>query len=140
MTEQEVRMSDPPKPEQRTIYSASGWEIFGRNFLAGMAQALGHILIYLLFVAGVFAVAFRFLWPVVQPYVDIYKQSLESLQMIQSFTPGYVPPEEAGTEQNMEDVPSYEGTSQPSQPTMGLNPDQLRQAQELLQQMQQGGN
>jgi hypothetical protein len=113
------------KPVPRTIYDASAVEVFFKNFLAGVGHGLGTVAIYLVFIAVVFMVVARFVWPVVEPYVTLYKNSMESLQKFQNMMPG-------GT-----------GTAQPgASPVTGWNlellPDVDRsQLPEFLQQQQQ---
>jgi hypothetical protein len=119
-------------PQHRTIYDASGFEVFAKHFLAGFSQALGMILVYVLFLVIAYFMVIRYLLPTVQPYLNMYQQSMQSLQSIQStFAPsGYVvPAEESGVP-----TESAQGAS------MTVTPEQLQQAQQLLQQMQQNSN
>lgn len=87
-------MSVEPKPltpikvTNRTIYDASAREVFFKNLLAGMGIGLGQVFIYLLFLSGALMLAIRFVWPVVEPYVQTYQRSMESIQQIQSWIPG----------------------------------------------------
>lgn len=131
MTEDHSPVAQAPdsvkEKTKRTIYDASSGEIFGKNFLAGVAHALGQILVYLLFVAGVFTLAARFFLPVIQPYLDIYLNSMESLQLMQSYFPG-------------ESSQSQFEERSPSESTQQFSPQQLDQAQQMLQQLQQNQN
>lgn len=137
---QEVRREEKPLP--RTIYDASGFEVFAKHFLAGFSQALGMILVYVIFVAITITLAMKYLLPTVQPYLDMYKQSMQSLQTIQStFAPAE--PTQGVTfqeESNSGSAPSGTQGSAPGSTTMTVTPEQLQQAQQLLLQMQQKGN
>lgn len=112
------------KPAPRTIYDASAVEVFFKNFLAGVGHGLGTVAIYLVFISIVFMLVARFVWPVVEPYVTLYKNSMESLQKFQNMMPG-------GT-----------GTAQPgASPVTGWNVEFLpnvdrSQLPEFLQQQQ----
>jgi|GEM_PF-1651329 len=72
----------------RTIYDASAAEVFFKNFLAGVGHGLGGVFVYFLFVLFMLYLAARFVWPVVQPYVNMYQQSMQSLQKMQHLIPG----------------------------------------------------
>jgi|GEM_PF-1441943 len=127
------------KPLPRTIYDASGFEVFGKHFLAGFSQALGMILVYLIFLGIAFYFAMQYLLPTIQPYLDMYKQSMESLQTIQStFAPGTTSGA-ATTFQEGTYTGEFQGTA-PGTTTMTVTPEQLRQAQDLMLQMQQNSN
>jgi hypothetical protein len=75
------------RPAPRTIYDASSGEIFWKNFVAGLGHAIGGVVIYIIFLAIMVMSVVRFLWPIVQPYVQLYRTSMESLQKIQSTLP-----------------------------------------------------
>jgi hypothetical protein len=88
ITESKVEVSSSSKPLPRTIYDASMGEVFFKNFMAGLGQAMGHIFMYLIFVAIMAMLVIRFVWPIFKPYVDMYQQSMESIQQMQSWIPG----------------------------------------------------
>lgn len=107
------------------------------------------ILVYLIFVAIAFTLAVKYLMPTIQPYLDLYKQSMQSLQSIQSTfsplnslqgatfqegtSPAGLPSEQGGATGGVTGASTGMGS-------MTISPEQLQQAQELLQQMQQKGN
>jgi len=139
---QEVRREEKPLP--RTIYDASGFEVFAKHFLAGFSQALGMILVYGIFVTITITLAMRYLLPTVQPYLDMYKQSMQSLQAIQS-TFGSMGGGVTGTTDTFQEGSSgasaeFSQGSVPGITTMTVTPEQLQYAQQLLQQMQQKPN
>lgn len=126
--------------KKRTIYDASSGEIMGKNFLAGMSHAAGSILVYLIFASGVLFFLFRFVYPVFAPYVDIYKQSMESLQMMNSFFPGQsssmtIEPAATGVNPDGEISPTEQEAVE-QQLEQRYTPQQLDQARQVLEQMQ----
>lgn len=151
----ENRTTAPSSPHhaadsERTIYSASAGEIFWKNLLAGLAHGLGTILIYLFFVSGILVLAWRFLFPLVAPYWQVFEQAVGSIQQMNSWLPaadgggqawqlsgqpvdgqaGSQPEMPAGTGQSASGGPSAGGSFQ-------VTPQQLEQARQLLEQMQQ---
>lgn len=80
-------MTESTQPP-RTIYDATSSEIFWKNFLAGVGRGLGSIVIYFIFVLIMATLAIRFVWPMVEPYVMLYQNSMESLQNFQNMMPG----------------------------------------------------
>lgn len=79
------------RKNSRTIYDASPREIFFRNLLAGVSYGLGQVLISLLILSGVLLLAVQIFGPVVAPYLEMYQQSVESLQRVQRWLPGGSP-------------------------------------------------
>ncbi|GEM_PF-1753482 len=75
-----VENSQDEIAKSKTIFDVSAFEIFWRNFLAGMARAFGGIIMYFIFIFVIGAFFTRFILPVIRPYVDTYMQSMESLQ------------------------------------------------------------
>jgi hypothetical protein len=57
----------------KTIYGASYFSIFMRNFLAGFARSLGSVFIYLVFVGISAYFFFLFAWPQIQPFLKSYQ-------------------------------------------------------------------
>lgn len=71
---------------QQTIYDASLSTIFWRNFLAGMARALGGIVIQIVFLALMALLIINWLWPQVQPVITTYQKAVNSLDSLQQTT------------------------------------------------------
>lgn len=71
-----------------TIYQVSGFEIFWRNFLAGMSRALGSILMYIVFLFCGFLFFQRMVYPFLKPYLDSYLITTNALKQMQQLTPG----------------------------------------------------
>jgi len=74
--------------KEKTIYQVSPWEIFWRNFLAGMARALGGVILYALVLTILSNIFLRFFWPQIEPLVDTLNTSTEILKNFQSIAPG----------------------------------------------------
>src|SRR5690606_17499992 len=70
----------PPKEDRagshRSIYEVSKWEVFWRNFIAGMARSLGGIVIYLLFLLFMASILSQVVYPRIKPFLDQYQQAL----------------------------------------------------------------
>lgn len=64
-----VQTSDKPDrvSKTKTVYDVSAWEIFWRNFLAGIARTFGGIIIYLLFISVIGAIFLQFISPILFP-------------------------------------------------------------------------
>ena len=124
--------------KKRTIYDASATEIFFKNFLAGIAHAAGSILIYLIFASGMLLLAFRFVYPLFSPYLDIYKQSMESLQMMNTFFPGGATTPQMN-DNNAIDTPAEQERVE-AELEQRYSPQQLQQAEQLLEEMQRNNN
>lgn len=70
----------------KTIYDVSAFEVFGRNFLAGMGRALGGIAIYFFFL-GIISYGFiQYLYPQIKPFIDEYRQAMDSINQLQKTT------------------------------------------------------
>lgn len=82
-------MSDPDTlTSTKTIYDVGPWEIFWRNFLAGMARALGGLLIYFLISIVLVSLFTTYIWPLISPQFQMFGDSLELLQGLNT-VPGY---------------------------------------------------
>lgn len=68
--------------KNKTIYDVSGFEVFWRNFIAGMGRAIGNLFIYLLIFVGVASLINRFLMPYILPLFDTLQSSMESLNQL----------------------------------------------------------
>jgi hypothetical protein len=71
------------KNQGKTLYDASALEIIGKNFLAGFSHALGGVIIQIGFfvVLGYFATIY--LWPQIQPMMNLLSRSVESMEQLQ---------------------------------------------------------
>lgn len=75
--------NDPDKVDDtRTIYQVGAGEIFWRNFLAGMARALGGLLIYFAVVIVLVNVFMNYLWPVLEPSFQQFSAAVEGLEQL----------------------------------------------------------
>jgi len=68
--------------KNKTIYDVSGFEVFWRNFIAGMGRAIGNLFIYLLIFIGIASLINRFLMPYILPLFDTLQTSVESLNQL----------------------------------------------------------
>lgn len=84
------------KKVPRTIYDASAGEVFLKNFLAGVGHSLGSIMIYFIFIFVMAVLAIQFIWPMVEPYVKLYQDSMKSIQNFQNIMPGGISSGESG--------------------------------------------
>lgn len=74
--------------KEKTIYQVSPWEIFWRNFLAGMARSLGSLILYAVVLTIVSNIFMRFFWPQIEPLVDTLNTTTDILKDFQSIAPG----------------------------------------------------
>lgn len=114
-------MTDSPNlnPGHKTIYEASTAEVFGKNFVAGMAHALGAVIIQLCFLLLLAYISFRYFMPEIQPILDMMNRSVSAMEQLQ----GGMMIEESGTVQT---APGSNSTTNP----------QMMQLQQLLNQYQ----
>ncbi len=77
--------SDDVVAKTRTIYDVSPFEIFWRNLLAGFARGLGSVVVYfiLAFVVGI--IFTQVVLPKLQPLIDSYTNSMNTLNSLQKF-------------------------------------------------------
>lgn len=79
--------SDPDKvTQEKTIYQVSYSEVFWRNFVAGVARALGGLIFQILFLVIVANLFMAYAWPYVQPVLTTLSTVSESLQSLQQQT------------------------------------------------------
>lgn len=88
-------------PEDRvgsnqTIYDASLSAVFWRNFLAGMARALGGIIMQIIFMIAVALVIINLLLPKLAPVITTYEKAINSLDSLQKTTQKFSLPDESG--------------------------------------------
>jgi len=69
----------------KSLYDASYSEIFWKNFLAGASRSLGGIIIYALFIFGVFGLMIRFFAPLITPALEQLNNVSGSLNRIPKF-------------------------------------------------------
>jgi hypothetical protein len=62
--------------QQFNLYSAGKWEIFSKNFIAGMGRALGSMFIYLLLLLGLGALFSSYLLPQLQTMLQGFTNTL----------------------------------------------------------------
>lgn len=73
--------------KEKTIYQVSPWEIFWRNFLAGMSRGLGGVILYVIVLTILSNLFLRFFWPQLKPIVDTLNTSTQILKDFQSASP-----------------------------------------------------
>ena len=76
----ENKVKNVAKPDwignSKTIYDVGSFEVFWRNFVAGMGRALGTIIMYFLFVYVIYATFVNLIFPTLKPYLDGYMNLL----------------------------------------------------------------
>ncbi len=72
--------------QDKTIYGVSYSQIFWRNFVAGVARALGGLIFQILFLVIVANLFMVYAWPYVQPVLSTLTTVSESLQSLQQQT------------------------------------------------------
>lgn len=70
----------------KSIYEASGSEIFFKNFLAGFGRALGGIFIYLVFIGITLYFFINTALPQIQPFIDEYRQAVQGINSLNKTT------------------------------------------------------
>jgi hypothetical protein len=67
----------------KSLYDASFFEIFWRNFLAGFSKTLGAIFIYFLFIFLMGLLFFKLVFPIISPLLNKLTGMMDSLSTIQ---------------------------------------------------------
>lgn len=70
----------------KTMYDVSPFEVFGRNFLAGLGRSMGSIGIYLVFLFIFYSLFVDYVLPHIQPFIVEYRQAIESITKLNSTT------------------------------------------------------
>lgn len=83
MKAQNIPASDQINKNQ-TIYDVSGFEVFWKNFIAGMGRAIGNIFIYFLIFIVIASLINKFLMPYILPLFNTLQTSIESLNQLNS--------------------------------------------------------
>lgn len=82
----QMKSLDIPPVDQvsptKTIYEVSGFEIFWRNFLAGMGRAIGSLFVYLVLFALIANMVNKFLMPHLLPLLATLQDSLSTLNQL----------------------------------------------------------
>ena len=68
----------------RTIYEASGWEIFWRNFIAGFARGLGNFIFSVIFLAIIANVMLQYFYPMLSPMLESFSSLTNMLDQVSS--------------------------------------------------------
>lgn len=69
----------------KTIYDVSAYEIFWRNFLAGLARGVGGLVMYFVLIVVIGTIFTQFILPQLQPLLNTYTSSLNSLKSLQQY-------------------------------------------------------
>lgn len=80
-----------------TIYQASTWSILWRNFLAGMARALGGLAIYVLVFVVTAQIVAIYIWPTVEPMLNGYMSAIDNfnrMSQVQQQGAGQIDPQQ----------------------------------------------
>ncbi len=84
MTNTNPVVQSTPKEDRagkhRTIYEVSHWEVFWRNFIAGMGRAAGSIMLYFLFIFLVGFLFMQLIWPQISGFFSNYTSLVNQLQ------------------------------------------------------------
>ena len=68
--------------KNKTIYDVSGFEVFWRNFIAGIGRAFGNLFIYLIIFVGIASIINRFLMPYILPLFGTLQSSIKTLNQL----------------------------------------------------------
>ena len=66
--------------KEMNIYNVSWWQVFSRNLVAGMGRAIGGLIVSAAVFIVVGFVLSQTVLPMMQPLIDTYMRSLETLQ------------------------------------------------------------
>jgi hypothetical protein len=72
--------------DTKSIYNVSKWEIFWRNFIAGMGRALGAIILQAIFLLVIVNLFMNQVWPVIQPILQMMETTTQSLEQLNQQT------------------------------------------------------
>jgi hypothetical protein len=81
MQTQNIPASDQVS-KNKTIYDVSGFEVFWRNFIAGMGRAVGGLFLYFIIFVGIASLVNKFLMPHILPLLDTLQNSVNSLNQL----------------------------------------------------------
>jgi hypothetical protein len=70
-------------PKSRSIYDAGSFEIFWKNFIAGVAKTLGSIFIYIVFMIIMAILFINFALPKFAPLIQKLNSLITSVEKIQ---------------------------------------------------------
>jgi len=73
--------------KRKSLYDAGPFEIFWRNFLAGMSRTLGSLFLYLVFMIIVYGLFLKYVLPVYLPVINRISNLIESIEKMQKFLP-----------------------------------------------------
>ncbi len=76
-------MSDTPK-DHNSLYDASYWEIFWKNFLVGFARGLGGFVVYIVFLLIAYYSFISVVLPKLQPFLTAFIKAQETVSKIQN--------------------------------------------------------
>ena len=83
MQAQNIPASDQVN-KNKSIYDVPTFEVFWRNFIAGVGRALGGIFIYIVIFYGVFSLVSKYAMPQIMPLVGSLQNSIDSLNQLNS--------------------------------------------------------
>lgn len=82
----QMKPLDIPPVEQitstKTIYEVSGFEVFWRNFVAGMGRAMGSLFVYLILFALIASIVNKYLMPHLLPLLTTLQDSVSTLNQL----------------------------------------------------------
>ena len=70
--------------DQRSLYQASKWEIFSRNFLVGVSRALGALIMQIIGLAVLYFLFTQFVSPTITPVLNSFQDAINVLKRFQS--------------------------------------------------------
>jgi len=72
-------VSEDKIKDTKTIYDVSGFEVFWRNFIAGIGRALGAVFVYIIFLSVMGYLFSTLVYPRLEPFITEYREALDSL-------------------------------------------------------------
>ena len=66
----------------KTIYDVPGFEIFWRNFLAGMSRSFGGLVLYVLLVLVASNLFISYIYPHLEPLISEYRTAIRSFNQL----------------------------------------------------------
>ncbi|MFC1653520.1 hypothetical protein ACFL1M_01605 [Patescibacteria group bacterium] len=70
--------------KNKTIYDVSSFEVFWRNFVAGMGRAFGGLIMYVIVLVVLASLINQYLMPKITPLIGTLQDSVDSLNQLNS--------------------------------------------------------
>jgi len=72
---------------RKSLYNARAYEIFWRNFLAGISRTLGSIFLYIVFFIIVNVLILKYVLPIYMPLLNKITNIMDSIEKMQKTLP-----------------------------------------------------